>query len=199
MSKSVLRYLSHPQVQIDPAVEITQWSLNAVGQARIDALVAVAADRLSDTTAVFSSPERKARDAPTPISQALGLDQRIAPNSYENDRSSTGYLPPAEFEETADAFFAHPSDSIRGWERAIDAQTRILGSVKHALREAPEGDVLIVGHGAVGTLLFCAAKGYPITRAYDQGPGGGGSLLIFDRETLEINTEWQSLDTLFLL
>ncbi|WP_261385661.1 histidine phosphatase family protein [Tateyamaria omphalii] len=194
-----MRYLSHPQVQIDPDVEITQWPLNAVGQSRISALAAVATDRLSDTVAVYSSPERKARDAAAPIARALGLDMRIAADGYENDRSSTGFLPPSEFEEVADAFFGNPKESIRGWERAVDAQSRILGSVKHALREAPEGDVLIVGHGAVGTLLFCAAKGYPITRTYDQGPGGGGNLLMFDRETLEINTEWEPLESHFSL
>ncbi|WP_254684949.1 histidine phosphatase family protein [Tateyamaria omphalii] len=93
MPKSVLRYLSHPQVQIDPAVDITEWSLNDVGRARIASLAAVALDRLSDTVAVYSSPERKARDAAEPIASALDLTVQIAPDSYENDRSSTGYLP----------------------------------------------------------------------------------------------------------
>ncbi|WP_147105017.1 histidine phosphatase family protein [Tateyamaria sp. syn59] len=199
MTKSVLRYLSHPQVQINPDVEITEWSLNDVGRARIDALAAVAQDRLDGTVAVFSSPERKACDAAEPIAAALDLSVQIAPDSYENDRSSTGYLPSAEFEKTADIFFGKPEESVRGWERAVDAQTRILRSVKGVLRDAPAGDVLIVGHGAVGTLLFCAIKGYPITRTYDQGPGGGGNLLMFDRETLEINSEWQSLESHFLL
>ncbi|KIC48804.1 histidine phosphatase family protein [Tateyamaria sp. ANG-S1] len=199
MPKSVLRYLSHPQVQIDPAVEITEWSLNDVGRARIYALAAVASNRLAGTTAIYSSPERKAREAAEPIAEALGMPVRIADDSYENDRSSTGFLPPAEFEKTADAFFGRPGESVRGWERAVDAQTRILRSVQHVLSEAPDGDVLIVGHGAVGTLLFCAAKGHPISRDYDQGPGGGGNLLMFDRETLEINSEWQSLEGHFRL
>lgn len=36
----------------------------------------------------------------------------------ENDRSSTGFLPPEEFEVVADAFFAQPGVSVRGWETA---------------------------------------------------------------------------------
>lgn len=32
----------------------------------------------------------------------------------ENDRSATGYLAKEEFEETSDAFFAHPQESVRG-------------------------------------------------------------------------------------
>lgn len=149
-------YLSHPQVLIDPNTPITEWSLNAVGQARIDALTKVAQTALNSTRAVFSSPERKARDAAEPIASALGLNVVIASDSYENDRTATGYLPPSEFETTADAFFANPTESIRGWERAQDAQQRILTSVKNMIETAPEGDILVVGHGAVGTLLYCA-------------------------------------------
>ena len=35
-------------------------------------------------------------------------------------------MPPEEFEYTADLFFAHPEESIRGWERASDAQRRVM-------------------------------------------------------------------------
>jgi hypothetical protein len=69
---------------------------------------------------------------------------------HENDRSATGFLPPAEFEHVANAFFAQPEASIRGWERAIDAQTRIRREVDIVLARALEGDVLFVGHGGVG-------------------------------------------------
>ncbi|WP_306235158.1 hypothetical protein [Bradyrhizobium sp. Bra64] len=30
------------------------------------------------------------------------------------------------------------------------------------------GDILFVGHGAVGTLLFCHFSGHPIDRVHDQ-------------------------------
>lgn len=94
----------------------------------------------------------------------------------ENDRSATGYLPEAEFQQMADAFFARPTESVRGWERAVDAQARIVAAVEAAL--AAYGDagqrLLFVGHGGVGTLLLCHLAGYPISRAHDQPPVGGG-------------------------
>jgi broad specificity phosphatase PhoE len=66
---------------------------------------------------------------------------------HENDRSATGFLPPDEFETVANRFFAHPLVSIQGWERAIDAQLRIVREVEHVLARNRAGDVLFVGHG----------------------------------------------------
>ncbi|GGX63799.1 phosphoglycerate mutase [Tateyamaria omphalii] len=192
-----LIYLSHPQVQIDPYVPITEWPLNDVGQSRIRALAETAPTCLDGTNSVFSSPERKARDAAGPLASALSLEVVIAEDSYENDRSATGYLPPSEFEKTADAFFANPTKSIRGWERAQDAQTRILISIKTMTHTAPPGDILVVGHGAVGSLLYCACANTPISREYDQGPGGGGNVMIFDRANLRVQTHWCSIEQAF--
>ncbi|WP_299041899.1 histidine phosphatase family protein [uncultured Tateyamaria sp.] len=195
--RQVLRYLSHPQVEIDPAVPVPDWPLNAVGHARVAALAQVARDRLGDSRSVFSSPERKARDAAMPLAQALGLSVSIAEDSGEIDRSATGFLHQTAFEATADAFFAQPDQSVDGWERATDAQNRILNSIHAMISRAPDGDMLVIGHGAVGTLLFCACARLPISRAYDQAPGGGGNVLEFDRETLEIKEEWVSMERYF--
>ncbi|WP_299197453.1 histidine phosphatase family protein [uncultured Tateyamaria sp.] len=192
-----LMYLSHPQVLIDPDVPITEWSLNDVGQARINALAQIAHDRLKGTHSVFSSPERKAREAAHPLASALELNVIIAEDSYENDRSATGYLPPTEFETTADTFFANPTQSIRGWECAQDAQDRILTSVQNMARMAPPGDILVVGHGAVGSLLYCACANTPISRDHDQGPGGGGNVMVFDRANLQVRSHWQPLEQAF--
>lgn len=92
---------------------------------------------------------------------------------HENDRSATGFLPPREFEAVADGFFRHPEKSIRGWERAVDAQQRIVREAEAILAGGATGDILVVGHGGVGTLLFCHYAGLAIERAHDQPPGGG--------------------------
>ncbi len=191
-----LLYLSHPQVVIDPAVPVTEWPLNAVGQARIAALCERAPHLMSGASAIYSSPERKARDSAEPLAAALGLTVQIAKDSYENDRSSTGFLPPDAFEDMADRFFGNPTESVRGWERAVDAQTRIVACIDRILADSPSGDVLVVGHGAVGTLLYCALSGTAISRAQDQGPGGGGNIMIFDRETRQILQKWMPFEEL---
>jgi broad specificity phosphatase PhoE len=87
----------------------------------------------------------------------------------ENDRSATGYLPRDQFEAMADEFFGKPEDSIRGLERAIDAQRRIISAVERVIALSdPNGDIAIVSHGGVGTLLLCHLKGLPISRTEDQ-------------------------------
>jgi broad specificity phosphatase PhoE len=143
---------------------------------------------------IFSSAERKARETAAPLGRALGLAVRVRPGLGENERSATGYLPGAEFEATADRFFAQPEASIRGWERAVDAQARIVAAVAAALAEAPPGEVAIVAHGGVGALLRCHLACVAITRAEDQPPGGGGHLFGFDRATGRLLGPWRRIE-----
>jgi broad specificity phosphatase PhoE len=189
----IVRYLTHPQVAIDPAVPVERWGLNETGCLRVAAIAAAAA--LRGTTSVISSGETKAIETALPIAAALGLEPVIREDMHENDRSATGFLPPEEFERVADRFFAAPDQSIRGWERAVDAQARVLRETRTALAGAPAGDVLLVGHGAVGTLLMCHIAGWPIDRCNDQ-PGGGGNVFAFERQTLKLRHAWQAMETL---
>lgn len=92
---------------------------------------------------------------------------------HENDRTSTGFLHPAEFEAVADQFFTHPAQSVRGWETAIEAQRRIVGESERVLSGVTASDVLFVGHGAVATLLYGHYARLAISRRYDQPSGGG--------------------------
>ena len=167
----LVRYLSHPEVAIDPTTPVPDWSLNDVGRLRVARLAGSGA--LSGTKHVISSAETKAIETAAPLAQALGCRLVVREAMHENDRSATGYLPPDEFQRVADRFFAQPRESIRGWEPALAAQARIVREVRASLLEGLEGNVLFVGHGGVGTLLFCALCDVPISRAFDQGAGGG--------------------------
>ena len=185
------RYLSHPQVLIDPAVAVPQWGLNDVGKARIDALAR--AGWLARTVGVVSSAERKAIETAEPLADSLGLGVEIREAMHENDRSATGFLPPDEFEQAADLLFAYPEISINGWKRAVDAQRRIVQEVGAVLADSPAGDLLIVGHGGVGTLLLCHLGGRAIDRRRDQG-NGGGNYFAFDRESRKPIHGWVPMD-----
>ena len=168
---TIAYYLSHPQVQIDPAVPVPEWGLSAAGPARLEALAG--AGWLGTVRRIVSSEERKAIETAEVLSPLTdGAPVEILPGFHENDRSATGFLPPAEFEATADAFFAAPDRSVRGWGRATDAQARIVGAVDAVLADG-EAPVLFVGHGGVGTLLKCHVKGEPIARTADQAAEGG--------------------------
>lgn len=191
----VARYLTHPQVVIDPATPVPKWSLNDAGKQRVESL-AQGLGALGRTTQVISSDETKALETAYPIARALGVTVQVQPGMHENDRSATGFLPPAEFERVADAFFGNPTQSVRGWETAQDAQQRILSKVAECLAKAADGDVLFVGHGGVGTLLFCALSGVAIDRKYDQGPGGGGCWFEFDILTRRPASGWRPMEAL---
>jgi broad specificity phosphatase PhoE len=183
-------YLTHPQVRIDPAVPVPQWGLSEVGAAR--ARLAASAPWTGGIAAIVSSDERKAMEAAEIIGAAQGIQVAVRAGMHENDRSATGYLVPDEFERMADAFFAQPDESVRGWERAADAQVRIVAAIS-AEMGGTSGDVLFVGHGAVGTLLMCHLLGVPITRALDQ-PHGGGNVFCWGATTGRLLHQWLALE-----
>jgi broad specificity phosphatase PhoE len=113
---------------------------------------------------------------------------------HENDRSATGFLPPPEFEKAADWFFAHPEESFRGWERALDAQRRIVAAVETILKTHDAGQpIAFVGHGGVGTLLKCHLQGRPMGRDRDQ-PGGGGNLYCFRLADRRLSCDWTAIE-----
>lgn len=191
MPSDLVRYLTHPQVQIDPAVPVPHWSLSTVGRARTEMIAN--AGWLAGTTQIVASGERKAIETAEIIVSRLGIIIEIRQAMHENDRSATGFLKPAEFEAVADQFFAEPHLSVRGWERAIDAQARIIREAEAVLARNRPGDILFVGHGAVGTLLFCHTAGHPIDRVHDQ-PAGGGHVFAFARKGRQIVHAWRKME-----
>lgn len=131
------------------------------------------------------------------IAGAIGTIPRLLAALGENGRSSTGYLPKAEFEATADAFFANPHDSVRGWEKAIDAQRRIEAAIATVLAGTPAGqDMAVMSHGEVGALLLCHLKQRMISRTEDQPHTNGGNYFCFDRETYSLRHGWVPIDVI---
>lgn len=185
-----IRYLTHPQVRIDPNVPVPMWELSEEGRARARALSK--APWIKTTSRIVSSAERKAIETAEIVGATMQLDVEVRAGMNENDRSATGFLDPAEFEAVAEGFFACPTVSVRGWERAIDAQHRIVSEVEQLLTPNPDGDMLIVGHGGVGTLLLCHHSGLPIARTHDQ-PAGGGNYFSFTRTGLVLHA-WRPLE-----
>jgi broad specificity phosphatase PhoE len=121
-------FITHPDVVVDAAVAVSDWPLNERGRARMREMTAH--PWVSGVRRVFASSERKARDGAEVLADALSLaGYSVVDDLGENDRSATGYLPKQEFEATADAFYAHPQESVRGWERAADAQARIVRAI----------------------------------------------------------------------
>jgi broad specificity phosphatase PhoE len=185
-------YLTHPQVEIEPGIPVPQWRISDKGRARIEAILG--RRWVKRLKRVVASEERKAVETGELIAASLGLPLETFSDMGENDRSSTGFLEPPAFERAADAFFARPGESWNGWERAVDAQARIVAAVERVLRQPGEaGEVLFVGHGAVGTLLKCRLARRPISRAEDQ-PAGGGNIYAFSLVAPALLCDWTPIE-----
>jgi hypothetical protein len=115
---NLVRYLTHPQVKIDPVIPVPSWGLSEVGRARTEAIASTG--RLSGTTQIISSGELKAIETAEIIAAKLNINVEVREAMHENDRSATGFLMPDEFEAVANQFFARPQISFgAGSERLM--------------------------------------------------------------------------------
>ncbi|WP_262298779.1 histidine phosphatase family protein [Microvirga sesbaniae] len=188
-----LIFITHPEVVIDPDQPVPQWPLNATGRARMERFAAMLADR--DVSAVYASTERKAMDGAAIVAESLGLSYDTDEDLGENDRSSTGFIAPPEFWEVVREFFGRPHESIRGWERAIDAQTRIVNAIRRILHEdETAGDIVVVSHGGVGCLLTAHLQGVAIGRESRPSHPGGGCFIVIDRDLVALTQDWRAIE-----
>jgi broad specificity phosphatase PhoE len=191
-------YVTHPQVAIDANVPVPLWGLSELGRQRAAAFAGAGVVPLG--AMIFSSRERKALELAKMLAAVAGTPVLSDHLMGENDRSATGFLPPALFEATADRFFGEPERSIDGWERAVDAQRRIVDTVTTALSSVPPGmPAIFCGHGAVGTLLKCHVGGRAISRREDQdrtGAKGGGNCFVFDLGAPTLYSDWTAMEDL---
>lgn len=178
-------WVSHPEVIVDPAARIQEWGLSPVGRARAARVAALFPQPLR----IVSSSERKALDTAGVIAGQWGTEFEVDEDLGEMDRSATGYLDPSEFEPTVDAFFAEPQRSVRGWERAVDAQSRVERAVRRIAAETPDRSVAFVAHGGVGALLLASLRGERISRALDQP--AMGSTFTFDAQDWTALSSWE--------
>jgi broad specificity phosphatase PhoE len=185
-------YITHPQVKIDPNVPVSKWGLSEIGEARTRK--AAASGWARQLRRIVSSDETKAIETAEILAAAAGVTIETVRGMHENDRSATGFLPPPEFERAADWFFAHPEESFRGWEPAIQAQGRIVSAVERILEaHDPRQPIAFVGHGGVGTLLKCHLERRTISRYGDQ-PGGGGNLYCFSLAERRLSCDWTPIE-----
>lgn len=185
-------FVTHPEVAVDPSTPVPGWGLSPRGFERIEAFCG--RPLLQDVTDVFVSDERKALDCAETLRDLRGCAFMIDAGLGENDRSSTGYVAPPRFWEIVADFFARPDDSILGWERASDAQTRVVAAVGRCLATCGgRGDVVFFSHGGVGTLLLCRLLDEPIARGRGQPIAGGGCFFTFDTRTLRVLRGWEDI------
>ena len=191
----IVYFITHPEVMIDPKVPVPHWPLSERGLVRMRRLLQQ--PWVAELTSIYCSTEQKAMDGASVLAAHLSLPvQRVAALG-ENDRSSTGFLLPVEFEAVVEQFFAHPHESVRGWETAAAAQRRIVGAVTTVIKaDTSPGAIAIVSHGGVGTLLLCHLADYSIARRHDQPGLGGGNYYAFQAESGALLHGWKAIDAI---
>jgi broad specificity phosphatase PhoE len=191
-------YVTHPQVVQDPAVPVPRWGLSPKGRDRAERFANHRMVRAAGR--IISSNETKALELAAALATASGIRVESGDNFGENDRSSTGFVPPNRFEQLAYSFCAEPRVSTEGWESAIDAQARVVAAFEAALAgHDPAVPVIFTGHGAVGTLLKCHLGGRTIARSEDQrviGDPGGGNVFVVRISDRKLLSDWMAMETL---
>lgn len=189
-------YISHPEVNIDPDVPVERWGLSETGEAR--ARTFAARQLITKNTPIYSSTETKAMELTQILAERSGSHIFSSKDFCENDRSSTGFLEPAQFETQVKRLFEHPTQSASGWESAADAQSRIVKAVHNALKIAQKEELVIFcGHGCVGTLLKCHLANRPIAQSEDQremANPGGGNIFAFDLISMDLLSDWTAME-----
>nr|WP_052389714.1 hypothetical protein [Belnapia moabensis] len=56
------------------------------------------------------------------------------------------------------------------------------------------GDIAVIAHGGVGTLLLCRLRGDPIGRQHDQPLNNGSNYFAFDAATRRVLHGWKAID-----
>ena len=188
---SHIYFITHPEVTIDRAIPITEWNLSLIGQQRLEALITQ--PWMTTIEAIFASTERKARTTAERIAYVRHLSITYLTDLGEKDRSATGFLEPPAYRQLRDAFFAHPNASIQGWERAIDAQVRVLHAIEQAVGQTPAStNIAIISHGGVGTLVLNHVQQMEIRK--DDLPPGQGYYFIFATDTAKLIQHWKPID-----
>ena len=100
-------YLTHPQVLVDTAKEIRDWSLSNLGQRRVITLAN--SNALDQATAVISSTETKAIETVRPLADALNCELEVRELMHENDRSSTGFCLPKSLKSLLTSYLPLPT------------------------------------------------------------------------------------------
>lgn len=185
-----LIYITHPATHIDPQVPVADWHVSDKGKKQLKHLVEM--DFWKKVRTVYSSQEPKAlRTAEEITSRIPTLKFPIMFGNEdlgEIDRCASGFLTKEKHEKAIEEFYLHPNKSYKGWETANDATARTMNVVSSIMADNVGKTVVIIGHGAVGTLLICALKKIPPT--LNEDPKRQGCIVEIDWNKKAVLSKW---------
>ncbi|MET9800974.1 histidine phosphatase family protein [Streptomyces sp. NPDC006368] len=151
----------------------TDVPLTELGREQAANLATWAAGQRLD--AVLCSPLSRARLTAEPAATALGLTPRVDERLYEVDFGRGDGLTRAEmaeaFPDELAAFLDDPvAHHLPGGEDPAAAADRAIACLEEAVRELPDGRVLVVAHSTLVRLVLCKLLGIPLARYRDVFP-----------------------------
>jgi broad specificity phosphatase PhoE len=146
-----LLLVRHAAPLVDPAVPAADWILSEAGRAACGPLAAQLVPYRP--AAIISSREAKAIETARLVAAPLGLTAETATGLHEQDRRGVPVLAPAAWRDRVRDLFAHPDERVLGVESAAEATARFAAAIDALLAARPAGDLAVVAHGTVISLL----------------------------------------------
>jgi broad specificity phosphatase PhoE len=147
----------HSLPEFVTGVPASQWHLSGEGRRRCRRLAGQLA--LHDLAAIVTSQEPKATETGQIVADMLGLRLEIAAGLHEHERGVVGDMGSQEqFQAQVTLFFSRPGELVMGYETADQAHTRFQAAVARVVEQHRTGNLAIVSHGTVLTLLIARAN-----------------------------------------
>jgi broad specificity phosphatase PhoE len=149
-------FIKHGKPTIVAGVPAHEWLLSAEGRTQSLQLARQLASQVPDV--VVTSEEPKAAVTGRVLAVALDRPVRRRLGLHEQLRyTQPFYGDTGVFERAMAEFFARPSEHVAGEETADQAHARFSSAVNAAL-QSTQGDVALVAHGTVISLLVARAN-----------------------------------------
>jgi len=156
VAERLLYLVRHAEVVLRGDVHPSEWALSPQGQA--DARDLGRAAEWKSLQAVVASPETKTRQTAEPIAEAAGVELRLVDELREVERGLSGLVSAEEYAALVEAHFRSPDESVGGWERGVDARTRVSAAIDGLVQETT-GNVCVVSHGMVLSHFLAHLRG----------------------------------------
>ncbi|MGE5608094.1 MAG: histidine phosphatase family protein [Bacillota bacterium] len=155
MRKLIL--IKHAKPAVIPEVPSHQWELSNEGRRKCEPLAEKIKAHAPEI--VITSEEPKARETGRIVAGLLGKPFQTAAGLYEHDRSNVPHIASRDFLSWMAMFFQERNSRAFGRESAAEAQARITKAVDGVLAAHPQGNIALVTHGTVLSLLIAAHTG----------------------------------------
>lgn len=147
----------HAEPIIDLEQPASEWQLSAAGRRETQRLAGELRDYCIHE--IVSSAEPKATQTAAILAEELGVTWRTAPGLHEHERGQQPWREPQAWQQLLADFFAHPGNLVFGVETASAALRRFRQALAATLKTAPDGNLVIVSHGTVISLLLADLAG----------------------------------------